>query len=107
MLSGLIDTMRSCAACQLTTAHQRHPSTVPLVLDTRSTQTTTRLVDIIQTVSRILLNDYVFSLYGLYLHLKLMRARRINRYAVPNLLGTDGSYFFIQEKIEVSTGSFY
>ena len=43
-----------CVAMQpaITTAHQRHPSSVPLVLETRSTQTITHLVDIIQTVSR-------------------------------------------------------
>ena len=52
MHSALIDTMRSYAACHMTTAHQRHPSSVPLVLETRSTQTTTHLVDIIQTASQ-------------------------------------------------------
>ena len=52
MHSALIQTMRSYAACHLTTAHQRHPTVVPLVLYARSTQTTTHLVDIIQTVSR-------------------------------------------------------
>src|SRR3990167_2029277 len=68
MLSALIHTMRSYAACQLTTAHQRRPIPVPLVLEDRSTQTTTHLVDIIQTVSRYLLKAYDFALYGLYLH---------------------------------------
>ncbi len=58
MLSALIHIMRSYAACQMTTAHQRHPSTVPLVLDACSTQTTTRLVDIIQTVSRMLFQSF-------------------------------------------------
>ena len=62
MLSALIDTLRSCAACHMTTAHQRQPSIVPLVLDTRSTQSTTRLVDIKQTVSRILLHPYFFGM---------------------------------------------
>ncbi len=63
----------------ITTAHQRPPSIVPLVLDTRSTQSTTHLVDIKQTVSRILLNAYFFALYGLYLHLMLLRDRRLIR----------------------------
>lgn len=54
--------MRSCAACHMTTAHQRHPGIVPLVLDTRSTQTTAPLVDIKQTVSRILLHAYFFAM---------------------------------------------
>ena len=73
MHSALIRTVRSYAACHMTTAHQRHPSLVPLVLQARSTQTTTHLVDIIQTVSRILLNTYDFVLYGLYLHPSLKK----------------------------------
>ena len=68
MPSALMRSVRSYAACHMTTAHQRHPNLVPLVLQVRSTQTTTHLVDIIQTVSRILLKAYDFALYGLYLH---------------------------------------
>src|SRR3989344_1672338 len=52
MHSALIQMTRSYAACHLTTASQRRPSLVPLVLQARYTQTTTHLVDIIQTVSR-------------------------------------------------------
>jgi hypothetical protein len=68
MHSALIHLVRSYAACQLTTAHQRHPGLVPLVLETCSTQTITHLVDIIQTVSRMLFQsfhngmDYTFIL---------------------------------------------
>lgn len=69
MLSALIHTKRSCAACYITTAYQGLPITVPLVLDDRSAQTTARLVDIIQTVSRIYslfmilqCMDYTFTL---------------------------------------------
>ena len=58
MLSALIHTVRSWAACYITTADQRHPRTVPLVLRPRSIQTTTRLVDIIQTVSRMLFHSF-------------------------------------------------
>ena len=68
MHSALIHSARSYAACQMTTAHQRHPSPVPLVLETRSTQTTTHLGDIIQTVSRILSMLMYSQWYGLYLH---------------------------------------
>ena len=67
MLSALIDTARSCAACYITTAHQRRPSIVPLVLDTRSTQTLTHLVDIKQTVSRTLFIAYFFSIVTLWM----------------------------------------
>ena len=68
MHSALISSVRGYAACHVTTAHQRLPNLVPLVLQVRSTQTTTHLVDIIQTVSRYLLKAYDFALYGLYLH---------------------------------------
>jgi hypothetical protein len=68
MHSALIQITRSYAACHMTTAHQRRPSLVPLVLQARYTQTTTHLVDIIQTVSRMLFKVYFFALHGLYLH---------------------------------------
>ena len=68
MHSALIHSARSYAACHMTTAHQRRPSLVPLVLQARYTQTTTHLVDIIQTDSRMLIEDYFISLHGLYLH---------------------------------------
>ena len=73
MHSALIQITRSYAACHMTTAHQRRPSLVPLVLQARYTQTTTHLVDIIQTVSRILSKlmillcmDYTFILFHFY-----------------------------------------
>ena len=68
MHSALIHIVRGYAACRMTTAHQRHPISVPLVLEDCSTQTITHLVDIIQTVSRILFKTYLFVLYGLYHH---------------------------------------
>ena len=74
--------MRSYAARQMTTAHQRHPILVPLVLQDCSTQTTTHLVDIIQTVSRYLINNYLFLLLGLYHH-PLFNTMAISVLALP------------------------
>jgi hypothetical protein len=72
MHSALIHTTRSYAACHMTTAHQRRPNPVPLVLEIRSTHSTTHLVDIIQTVSRFnsliiyfQCLDYTFILFHL------------------------------------------
>ena len=97
MHSALIRTVRSYAACHMTTAHQRHPISVPLVLEDRSTQTTTHLVDIIQTVSRYLLKAYDFALYGLYLHPSLQEGDQrlssvvlINRTLAPKVLSLYG-----------------
>ncbi len=78
MHSALIHVVRSYAACRMTTAHQRHPTSVPLVLEDCFTQTITHLVDIIQTVSRILINNYLFLLYGLYHHPNFLGDQRFN-----------------------------
>ena len=67
----------------------------------------------------MIFKTYVFVLHGLYLHPNFLGDQRFNylkelssrrsslpSLIIPNLIGTDGSYFFLsKEKIEVSTGS--
>src|SRR3989344_1049475 len=76
MHSALIQITRSYAACHMTTAHQRRPSLVPLVLQARYTQTTTHLVDIIQTVSRNLKQSLLFCFEMYYTFILFLVKRR-------------------------------
>ena len=71
----------------ITTAHQRPPSIVPLVLDTRSTQSTTHLVDIKQTVSRIFIHYLLLcNVWTIPSSHPMMRDRRLNRVILLTVL---------------------